>query len=160
MSVQRQIGFWLAALVVVALTLYLLREVLLPFVAGMALAYMLDPIVDWLERLGLGRLSATILILALFVLTFVLALVVLIPLVAHQLAGFGANLPAYVERIQALIIEQSGPVIEKLGGGGPWPTCGSRSAVLSGRAQPGWPGSCTACGRVGRPSSPCSRFSW
>jgi predicted PurR-regulated permease PerM len=116
MSVQRQIGFWLAALVVAALTLYLLREVLLPFVAGMALAYVLDPVADRLERLGLGRLGATILILALFILTFVLALVVLIPLVAHQLAGFGANLPDYVERIQALIAEQSGPLIEKLGG--------------------------------------------
>jgi predicted PurR-regulated permease PerM len=116
MPVQRQIRFWLAALVVAALTLYLLREVLLPFVAGMALAYVLDPVVDRLERLGLGRLGASILILALFILTFVLALVVLIPLVAHQLAGFGANLPAYVERIQALIAEQSGPLIEKLGG--------------------------------------------
>ena len=116
MSIQRHIGFWLAALVVVALTLYILREVLLPFVAGMALAYVLDPVVDRLERLGLGRLGASILILALFILTFVLALVVLIPLVAHQLAGFGANLPDYVERIQALIAEQSGPLIEKLGG--------------------------------------------
>ena len=116
MPVQRQIRFWLAALVVAALTLYLLREVLLPFVAGMALAYVLDPVVDRLERLGLGRLGASILILALFILTFVLALVVLIPLVAHQLAGFGANLPDYVERIQALIAEQSGPLIEKLGG--------------------------------------------
>src|SRR5215218_5273552 len=121
MSIQRHIGFWLAALVVVALTLYILREVLLPFVAGMALAYVLDPIADRLERLGLGRLGASILILALFILTFVLALVVLIPLVAHQLAGFGANLPAYVERIQALIAEQSGPLIEKLGGAGALP---------------------------------------
>src|SRR4051812_48868178 len=65
MSVQRQIGFWLAAVAVVALGLYILREVLLPFVAGMALAYMLDPVADRLERLGLGRLGATILILAL-----------------------------------------------------------------------------------------------
>src|SRR5215212_12127123 len=116
MPVQRQIGFWLAALVVAALTLYLLREVLLPFVAGMALAYVLDPVADRLERLGLGRLGATILILALFILAFVLALVLLIPLVAHQLAAFIANLPAYVERIQALIAEQGGPLIDKLGG--------------------------------------------
>src|SRR3954463_844836 len=114
MSIQRQIGFWLAALVVVALTLYILGEVLLPFVAGMALAYMLDPVADRLERLGLGRLGATILILALFVPTFVLALVLLIPLAAHQLAGFGANLPAYVERLQALVTERSGPLIEKV----------------------------------------------
>src|SRR5919206_132966 len=118
MRVQRQIGFWLAALAVVALGLYVLREVLLPFVAGMALAYVLDPVADRLERLGVGRLGATILILALFVLTFVLALVLLIPLVAHQLAAFVANLPAYVERIQALIAEQGGPLIDKLGGAG------------------------------------------
>src|SRR4051812_16691430 len=118
MPVQRQIGFWLAALAIVALGLYILREVLLPFVAGMALAYMLDPVADRLERLGLGRLGATILILALFILAFVLALVVLIPLAAHQLAAFIANLPAYVERIQALIAEQGGPLIDKLGGSG------------------------------------------
>src|SRR3954453_13093725 len=114
MSVQRQIGFWLAALVIIALTLYLLREVLLPFVAGMALAYVLDPVADRLERLGIGRLGATILILALFV----LALVVFIPLAVHQLAGFGANLPAHVERLQALVTERGGPLIDKLGGSG------------------------------------------
>jgi predicted PurR-regulated permease PerM len=96
MSVQRQIGFWLAALVIVAVALFVLREVLLPFVAGIALAYVLDPVADRLERLGLGRLGATILILALFILAFVLALVLLIPLVAHQLAAFIGNLPAYV----------------------------------------------------------------
>jgi predicted PurR-regulated permease PerM len=118
MPVQRHIGFWLAALVIVTLALYVLREVLLPFVAGMALAYVLDPVADRLERLGLGRLGATILILALFVLAFVLALVLLIPLAAHQMAAFVANLPAYVERIQALIAEQGGPLIDKLGGSG------------------------------------------
>lgn len=118
MSVQRQIGFWLAALALVTLALFVLREVLLPFVAGMALAYVLDPVADRLERLGLGRLGATILILALFILTFVLALVLLIPLAAHQLAGFIANLPAYVERIQALIAEQGGPLIDRFGGAG------------------------------------------
>src|SRR3954447_629820 len=94
MPVQRHIGFWLAALVIVTLALYVLREVLLPFVAGMALAYVLDPVADRLERLGLGRLGATILILALFVLAFVLALVLLIPLAAHQMAAFVGHLAA------------------------------------------------------------------
>ncbi len=46
MPVQRQIGFWLLALLLVALALYVLRDVLLPFVAGLALAYLLDPIAD------------------------------------------------------------------------------------------------------------------
>src|SRR4051794_11551381 len=135
MPVQQQIGFWLAALVIVALTLFVLRQVL-PFVAGMALAYVLDLVTDRLERLGLGRLGATILILALFILTFVLALVVLIPLVAHQLAGFGANLPAYIERLQAFIAEKSGPLIDKLGGAGALP---AMQQSIGGLVRPGAP---------------------
>src|SRR4051794_25761429 len=116
MPVQRQIGFWLAALAAVTLVLYVLREVLLPFVAGMALAYLLDPIADRFERLGLGRLGATILILALFILLFVLALVLIVPLIAHQLALFIDRFPNYVSRLQALIVQQGGPLIDRLGG--------------------------------------------
>jgi predicted PurR-regulated permease PerM len=116
MSVQRQVGFWLLALLLVALALFVLRDVLLPFVAGLALAYMLDPLADRFQRLGLGRLGATVVILVLFVLFFVLALVLIIPLIAHQLAAFIDKLPSYVGRLQVLIAQQGGPVIERLGG--------------------------------------------
>src|SRR5919112_2742565 len=116
MLIQRQVGFWLLALLVVALALFVLRDVLLPFVAGLVLAYLLDPLADRLQRLGLGRLGATVVILILFVLVFVLALVLVIPLVAHQLAGFVASLPSYVPRLQALIAQQGGPLLERLGG--------------------------------------------
>jgi predicted PurR-regulated permease PerM len=54
MTVQRQIGFWGIALVVTALALFVLRDILLPFVAGFAVAYLLDPLADRLERLGIG----------------------------------------------------------------------------------------------------------
>jgi predicted PurR-regulated permease PerM len=116
MPVQRQVGFWLVALLLVVLTLFVLRDILLPFVAGIALAYLLDPTADRLQRLGLGRLGATILILSLFILLFVLALVLIVPLVAHQLASFVDKLPAYVARIQMLIAERGGPLLERLGG--------------------------------------------
>ena len=46
--------FWIAALVVFVALLWLLSDVLLPFVAGMALAYLLDPLADRLERLGVA----------------------------------------------------------------------------------------------------------
>jgi len=116
MPVQRQVGFWLLALLLVALALYVLRDVLLPFVAGLALAYLLDPLADRFQRLGLGRLGATILILVLFVLFFVLALVLIIPLIAHQLAAFAEKLPGYIGRLQVLIAQQGAPLIERLGG--------------------------------------------
>ena len=52
---RRQISFWLITAVVLALFLYVFSAILLPFVAGMVLAYFLDPVADRLERLGLSR---------------------------------------------------------------------------------------------------------
>lgn len=49
-------------------------SILLPFVAGAALAYLLDPIADWLERRGLSRTAATLLMLVIFAVVFVLIL--------------------------------------------------------------------------------------
>ena len=43
---------------------FVLRDVLLPFVAGMAIAYFLDPACDKLEEMGLSRVLATSLITA------------------------------------------------------------------------------------------------
>ena len=46
MSGRRQALFWLASLVLVGVLVYWLRGILLPFVAGMAVAYLLDPAAD------------------------------------------------------------------------------------------------------------------
>jgi predicted PurR-regulated permease PerM len=116
MTVQRQIGIWIAIFLMLALALFLLRDILLPFVAGFALAYLLDPLADRLQRIGLGRLGATLIILTLFVVVFILSLVLLIPLIAHQLAAFVERLPAYVARLQELAAQHGGPLIERLGG--------------------------------------------
>src|SRR5215207_811773 len=116
MVTQRQVAFWLAALVLAVAALYVLRGILLPFVAGLALAYLLDPVADRFERMGIGRLGATLLILVLFVLAFVLALVLLVPLLFHQVQSFVDRLPEYVDRLQALLVEQGRPLLERLGG--------------------------------------------
>lgn len=116
MTIQKQVGFWLVALALMALGLWVLRDVLLPFVAGLALAYLLDPIADRLERLGLGRLGATLLILGLFVLGFVLVLVLLAPIVFNQVGSFIANMPGYATRLQRLALEYGQPLVERVGG--------------------------------------------
>jgi predicted PurR-regulated permease PerM len=104
-SLTRQILFWLATFVLVVVFLLVFSSILLPFVAGMVLAYFLDPVADWLERHGLSRLAATIVILAAFLVSFVLALMVIVPILATQFAGFAANLPGYLATLQALITE-------------------------------------------------------
>jgi predicted PurR-regulated permease PerM len=115
MTVQRQIGFWIAALVVAVLLLFVLRGILLPFVAGFALAYLLDPLADRLQKVGIGRLGASLLILVLFVLVFIISLMILVPFAAQQVAAFVERLPGYVVRLQELGAEQLGPLVRKLG---------------------------------------------
>ena len=62
----------------------------------MVLAYFLDPVADRLEALGLSRVMATVLILVAFVIVLALGLVILIPILAHQLSDFVGRLPEYL----------------------------------------------------------------
>jgi predicted PurR-regulated permease PerM len=102
-NLQRQIGFWLGALLIFVVFLVVFSNVLLPFVAGMAVAYGLDPIADRLERLGLGRLAASLVILVGFVILLVLLVVLLVPLLVNQLAAFIDKMPSYALQLQALV---------------------------------------------------------
>lgn len=102
-AVRRQAFFWTGAVVFLALFLYIFSSILLPFVAGLVLAYFLDPVADRLERLGMSRLLATIVILILFLVTFALLLMILVPILASQMTDFIARLPSYVARLQELI---------------------------------------------------------
>jgi predicted PurR-regulated permease PerM len=116
MTLQRKIGFWLAALGVFIAAVYVLRDVLMPFAAGLVLAYLLDPLADRLERTGVGRLGATLIILVMFVTVFVAVLVVIVPLLATQVIGFLEKAPGYVTRLQSLLMEQGAPLLERIGG--------------------------------------------
>ena len=102
-AIRRQAIFWLLTLVFFIFLLWLLGDTLLPFVAGMALAYFLDPVADFLERLGLSRLLATVFILLGFVLVFIAALLVVVPILGNQIAGFLDRLPELVRRLQSLL---------------------------------------------------------
>jgi predicted PurR-regulated permease PerM len=121
MTIQRQIGFWIAALVVAVLLLFVLRGILLPFVAGFALAYLLDPLADRMQKIGIGRLGASLLILVLFVLIFIITLMILVPFAAQQVGAFVERIPSYVARLQELANEQLRPLLERLGANGSLP---------------------------------------
>ena len=107
MSLQRQVGFWIGGLLVLVALLYVLRGMLLPFVAGLALAYLLDPTVTRLSRIGLPRILATLVVIGSFVFVFVALVILVVPILANQLAAFVARLPGYVSQLQALATEQN-----------------------------------------------------
>ena len=102
-SIRRQFLFWLGVLIALVIFLSIFSSILLPFVAGMALAYLLDPLADWLQRRGLNRLMATLAILLVFVILFVGALLLLIPVLIDQLVGLVDRLPQLIADLQALV---------------------------------------------------------
>ncbi|MBC7147918.1 MAG: AI-2E family transporter [Rhizobium sp.] len=102
-GLRRQLMFWLAALAVFIFFLMMFRTILLPFIAGMALAYFLDPVADRLERLGLSRMWATVVILVTFIVVFVLSLMIIIPILASQLNEFIQHIPGYITQLQTYI---------------------------------------------------------
>lgn len=101
--VRRQATFWLIATLLFLGFIWLFNDVLLPFIAGMALAYFLDPVADLLERWGLSRLVATAIITLSFLIMFILALMILIPVLASQFSGLMERMPMLVGRLQSLI---------------------------------------------------------
>ena len=100
---RKQVMFWLGAVAVFIAFLYLFSSILLPFFAGMILAYFLDPVADRLERWGLSRVAATGLILLMFIVFLVVGLMLIIPILANQAAEFLSRLPDYLTRLQGLI---------------------------------------------------------
>ena len=100
MSRERQVVYWTVALAIFVTALILLREILLPFVMGMAIAYLLDPIADRLQKWGLSRtLSATVLTI-IFLLGVAAFLMVLVPILHSQVIDFVSRLPHYLELLR------------------------------------------------------------
>lgn len=90
-------GLWLAALAFIIVLLVLFQSILLPFVAGMAVAYFLDPVADRIEKVGLSRTFATSIITAAFIIVVVLFLIFAVPLLQGQIVDFLGNLPEYFQ---------------------------------------------------------------
>ncbi len=107
MPFRLQVRFWIGALIVAIVVLWLLRGILLPFVAGIAIAYFLNPIVERLARLGVGRTPSSLLIVGMFVMLIVIFLLVVLPLLSSQLFEFIQNMPSYVTRLQGLVTDEN-----------------------------------------------------
>ncbi len=101
MNLHRQILFWIGALVALILVLWLFSAILLPFIAGIVLAYFLDPVADKLERLGLPRLAASLTILLFSILILALAVILVVPVLGDQIGKFISDLPALLQGLAA-----------------------------------------------------------
>lgn len=91
---------WLILLGVIGVVLYWLRPVLMPFVVAALFAYLLDPLVDRLEkRLGRGVSVALVFLVATILVIGVV--LVLVPFIERQIGNFLAQLPVWLAWFQA-----------------------------------------------------------
>jgi len=92
-----QIGFWVGFVLILCLLLYLLNDILLPFVIGFALAYFLDPVTDQLEKWRVPRGLAAFLVLIGFMLILLTIGMAFWPILANQASSFVHNLPQLID---------------------------------------------------------------
>ena len=82
----------------------------MPFVAGILLAYLLDPMVDKLEKLKISRLWSTLIVCFITILIIVPALGLLIGMIENQVSLLIQATPKYL----TLIMEKIRPTLENL----------------------------------------------
>lgn len=103
LSIGEQARWWSIGLAVMVAFFWALGDSLLPYLAGAALAYFLDPIADRLEALGLSRISATAVITLIMAGIFILALLFLIPALAKQFRELAEQLPVYADAARKFV---------------------------------------------------------
>ncbi len=113
LPVREQFKYWGIAAAVFALLLWLLGDVLVPFLLGGAIAYLLDPIADRLERLGLSRMWATVVITILGILTLVVMLLLIVPTLARQATQLVETAPQMAENLETFLTERFPSLIEQ-----------------------------------------------
>ncbi|MBX9590698.1 MAG: AI-2E family transporter [Hyphomonadaceae bacterium] len=105
MRVEKQLWFWLTALLLFIGAIALLKDILLPFVAAIVMAYFLSPIADRLQALGINRGLSAVLIVGVVGVLIALALVLLAPILADQVRQLVTALPGEMQRLRLFLDE-------------------------------------------------------
>lgn len=92
--------FWIGGAVLLLVFLGVLHTILMPFLVALLLAYMGDPLVDRLERLGLSRTLGVVAVFALFTLVLMALLLVLVPMLFRQLMRLYELAPQMLDWLQ------------------------------------------------------------
>ncbi|MFN3823060.1 MAG: AI-2E family transporter [Pseudorhodobacter sp.] len=112
LPVRQQFIYWGIAALGFLLLLRLLGPVMAPFLFGGAIAYFLDPVADRLQRLGMSRVLATVLISLSVVLVAVLLVLAVIPTLAQQLTQLVNAAPEIFSRLQTFLNERFPGVLD------------------------------------------------
>ena len=115
---QSDFFVWFVLFCLFCSMVYVLRSVLLPFVLGIILGYLFDPLADKFEKFGVSRTMATVLVFLLVILIAVPLVVLLFSMINNQLSIFSQSAPQYISSITQKIesifknLQQHFPTLE------------------------------------------------
>lgn len=107
-SIRNHALFWTCSAAGFLAIVWVLGDVLLPFVCGMAIAYLLGPLVRRLIHRGMPRRWAALSILGTFFLILTVLLALIIPFAYREILQLASDLPQITGKIQ----DQIGPYIQ------------------------------------------------
>ena len=102
---------WLLTIVFIVMGYWLvsaLTDVLAPLLAAAGIAYLLDPLADRLERRGMRRSLACLLILLTFIAVLIGAIALLVPMMSRDVTRFIAHLPGMIDQAAAWVARTFG----------------------------------------------------
>jgi predicted PurR-regulated permease PerM len=107
---------WAAIITLFWVFLQSVRPILLPFVLGLFVAYLMDPLACWMQKRGMGRsLATSIITLGLFA-TLTALVMWLVPILYAQLTELISKAPRMLHQIETNIYEQMAPLLKSLSG--------------------------------------------
>ena len=106
LPVATQIKYWGIAAAVFLAVLWVLGDVIMPFLVGAAIAYFLDPLADRLEALGLSRVLSVVVITILGLLIFIAMALLVVPTLTSQATALIESAPELSRKLQSFVNQQ------------------------------------------------------
>lgn len=108
-------SFWAVFIFLCLVAVWIFKSVLLPFVLGGAIAYLLNPFVNKISSGKISRQNAALLILGSFFVFVISILAVISPILLREASGFINSAPDYAEKIWNIVQPYIASIQEKLG---------------------------------------------
>lgn len=103
LTLSQRVIFTLSLILGVGLLIWLVRPVIAPLIISLVLAYVLDPLVRFFERLMVSRLAAVIMLTLLIIGLLVVFFAFLVPLFADQVTLAFQSIPKALNKLVAQI---------------------------------------------------------
>ena len=110
----RHLILWAVILVLLGMFLRAVEPILLPFVLGMLMAYLFDPLADCMETRGVSRGVAAATITLVFFSALVALVVWIGPLLYAQLSEVITKIPAFLRDVESLLHERTATLFSEV----------------------------------------------